>query len=170
MVPRDASIGKEMEVAPGPGSMVLLTRLSRVVYQRATEKVLGMRLKMYSSLNYLREHEGLSQQAMAEALHMDANSCVLLLNDLEAAGLAERRRDPHDRRRHTVALNPAGRRALERAERALESVEDDVLGALDAEERAMLRRLLARALEGTPRPAAAGRHDPPATAGVPTGS
>src|ERR1700730_2222743 len=96
MVPRDASIGKEMEVAPGPGSMVLLTRLSRVVYQRATEKVLGMRLKMYTSLSYLREHEGLSQQAMAEALHMDANSCVLLLNDPAAARLAERRPDRHD--------------------------------------------------------------------------
>jgi hypothetical protein len=33
-----------MDGAPGPGSMVLLTRLARVVYRRATEAVLGMRL------------------------------------------------------------------------------------------------------------------------------
>jgi DNA-binding MarR family transcriptional regulator len=144
----DGTLGDEMGASPGPGSMVLLTRLSRVVYRRATEAVLGMRLKEYTSLIYLREHDGLTQQALAEALHMDANNCVLLLNELEASGLAERRRDPTDRRRHTVAINPAGVRALERADRALESVEDEVLGALSGEERAALRRLLSRALEG----------------------
>jgi DNA-binding MarR family transcriptional regulator len=134
--------------------MVLLTRLARVVYRRATEAVLGMRLKEYTSLIYLREHECLTQQALAEALHLDANNCVLLLNELEAAGLAERRRDAHDRRRHFVTISPAGRQALERADRALESVEDEVLGALSAEERATLRRLLARALESEKAPAA----------------
>jgi DNA-binding MarR family transcriptional regulator len=79
---------------------------------------------------------------------------VLLLNELEAAGLAERRRDAHDRRRHIVTISPAVRQALERADRALESVEDEVLGALSAEERATLRRLLARALESEKAPAA----------------
>jgi len=137
--------------------MVLLTRLSRVVYRRATEAVLGMRLKEYTSLCYLRDHEHLTQQALAEALHMDANNCVLLLNELEAAGLAERHRDPTDRRRHLVAINPDGRHALERAERALESVEDQVLGVLSPEERTTLRGLLRRALEGQ-------------TAGAPAGS
>lgn len=145
-----------MDPAPGPGSMVLLTRLSRVVYRRATEAVLGMRLKEFTSLCYLRDHEQVTQQALAEVLHLDANNCVLLLNELEAAGLAERRRDPTDRRRHLVALNPAGMRALERAERALESVESEVLAALTPEERVTLRRLLSRALEGETAGATAG--------------
>jgi DNA-binding MarR family transcriptional regulator len=140
--------------------MVLLTRLSRVVYRRATESVLGMRLKEYSSLIYLREHDGLSQHSFAEGLHLDANNCVLLLNELEAAGLAERRRDTADRRRHTVAITPAGVHALERADHALESVEDEVLGALTPEERATLRRLLSRALEGERQPAPASRVPP----------
>ena len=72
-----------------------------------------MTLKEYSSLTYLRDHEGQTQQAFAEAMHMDANNCVLLLNQLEDAGLVGRRRDPADRRRHIVALKPAG--AVERA-------------------------------------------------------
>jgi DNA-binding MarR family transcriptional regulator len=174
MIDGDGRIDVEMGAAPGAGSMVLLTRLSRVVYLRATEAVLGMRLKEYISLNYLREHEGLSQQALAEALHMDANNCVLLLNELEAAGLAERRRDPTDRRRHILALNPAGRRALERADQALESVEGEVLGALSADERTTLRRLLNRALEGDQGRAAAsaqtaGRRGPPGPAPRPAG-
>jgi DNA-binding MarR family transcriptional regulator len=130
-----------------PGSMVLLTRLSRVVYRRANESVLGLSLKEYMALNNLREQPNVTQQALGDALHLDANNCVLLLNVLEAGHLAERRRDRTDRRRHIVELTPAGRVAVERADRALESVEDEVLGALSAAERAMLHRLLLRALE-----------------------
>jgi DNA-binding MarR family transcriptional regulator len=129
-----------------PGSMVLLTRLSRAVYRSATEAVLGMSLKDYMALNYLREHAHASQQALGDGLHLDANTCVLLLNVLEAGQLVERRRDPHDRRRHIVEITPAGQQAVERADRALESVEDQVLAALSADERATLRRLLQRAL------------------------
>ena len=128
--------------------MVLLTRLSRVVYRRATEKLLGIRLKQYIALNYLRDGGPTPQQELGESLHLDPNNLVLLLNDLEDEGYAERRRDTSDRRRHIVEITRSGGQALERAERALESVEDDVLGALTAEERATLRRLLVKAMEG----------------------
>jgi DNA-binding MarR family transcriptional regulator len=62
-------------------------------------------------------------------------------------GYVERRRDPADRRRHVVDLTNEGRKALERAERAQEGLEDQVLAGLSADERATLRSLLARALE-----------------------
>jgi DNA-binding MarR family transcriptional regulator len=134
--------------------MVLLTRLSRVVYRRASEAVLGMTLKEYMALTNLRDQRGVTQQALADALHLDPNNCVLLLNVLENGRLAERRRDPSDRRRHIVELTPAGRQALERADRALESVEDEVLGTLTRTERETLHRLLVRAVEGEARKAA----------------
>jgi DNA-binding MarR family transcriptional regulator len=137
---------RPMETTTGSGSIVLLTRLARVVYRASTEELLGIRLKELATLAYLRDHEDASQQALTQALMVDANSCVLLLNELEAAGYAERRRDPDDRRRHIVALTTAGRQALEHAERAQESIEDEVLAALDADERAALRTLLSRAL------------------------
>src|ERR1700682_5756969 len=136
----DATMAQSMESATSaPGSMVLLTRLSRVVYRRASEAALGMTLKEYMALINLRDQTNVTQQALGDALHLDANNCVLLLNVLEAGHLAERRRDPTDRRRHFVELTPAGRLAVERADRALESVEDDVLGALSTAERATLR-------------------------------
>jgi DNA-binding MarR family transcriptional regulator len=128
--------------------MVLLTRLQRVVYRRATESVLGMSLKEYMALCSLREFSSVSQQAFCESLHLDPNNCVLLLNALEGGQLVERRRDPADRRRHLVVLTPGGHEALERADRALESVEDDVLAALSLEQRATLRQLLWLAVEG----------------------
>ncbi len=138
-----------MDPPPELGSSVLLTRLARAVYRRSTEAVLGMRLKQFVALDYLREHGSLAQQALAEALHLDANNLVLLLNELEAGGLAVRRRDPGDRRRHLVEITGAGRRALERAERGMESVEDEVLAGLSPRERRQLRELLRRALAGS---------------------
>jgi len=147
----DATICSTVQSATTPGSMVLLTRLSRVVYRRATDDVLGMSLKEYSALSLLREQPNVSQQAFCEAVHLDPNNCVLLLNSLEAAGLVERRRDQADRRRHIVVLTPRGRKALEQADRALESVEDEVLDALTRDERAALRDLLLRAARGAAR-------------------
>jgi DNA-binding MarR family transcriptional regulator len=142
-----------MEAPSGPGSIVLLTRLARVVYRRSNEELLGIRLKHLMALAYLREHQEASQQAFSEGMHLDANNCVLLLNELEGLGFATRQRDPLDRRRHLLTITEAGRSALERAERAQQTIEGDVLGALSAEERATLNDLLARALDGAKTPA-----------------
>jgi DNA-binding MarR family transcriptional regulator len=136
--------------AETPGALVLATRLSRVAYRRATEEILGMRLKQFSALAYLRQLPGVSQRQLGDAMLLDANNCVLLLNDIEDAGWAERRRDPDDRRRHVVEITDSGREALERAEQALDDLEEDVLEGLTAEERATLRELLAKALAGVP--------------------
>jgi DNA-binding MarR family transcriptional regulator len=135
--------------------MLLLTRLSKVVYRHATESVLGISLKEYAALTTLRDQPHIAQQALCESVHLDPNNCVLLLNALEAAGLVERRRDPSDRRRHIVVLTSTGRAALEHADRALESVEDEVLGALTRAQRAGLHELLVLALDGSEAPAQA---------------
>ena len=54
---------------------------------------------------------------------------------------------PADRRRHIVEITSAGLEALERAEVAQESIEDEILGGLNTADRATLRRLLVKALE-----------------------
>jgi DNA-binding MarR family transcriptional regulator len=138
-----------MSTTPPVGSIVLLTRLSRLIYRRVTEDVLGMRLKAYMTLSSLRDGP-VSQSDLCITMHLDPNNCVLMLNDLEDAGHVERRRDPVDRRRHIVEMTPAGHKAMLHAERAMESLEDDVLGALAPEERDVLRGLLDRALAGEP--------------------
>jgi len=130
------------------GSMVLLTRLAKQVYRRSSEELLGMHLRLLMTLSYLRDHDGCPQQELAEVLCMDANNVVLLLNELEDLGHIKRQRDPLDRRRHRVELTKQGVRALANAERAQETIEDDVLQALDASERATLWQLLTRALHG----------------------
>jgi DNA-binding MarR family transcriptional regulator len=59
----------------------------------------------------------------------------------------ERRRDPADRRRHIVDITEPGLAALEQAESAQGSIEDEILGRLSESERATLRQLLVKALE-----------------------
>jgi DNA-binding MarR family transcriptional regulator len=127
-----------MTTAAATGSMNLLTRLSRDVYRRATEDVIGIRLKQFIALDYLREQGGTTQQQLGETLHLDKNNCVILLNDLEDDGYVERLRDPTDRRRHLVSMTPAGEKALKKAEEKLETLEEDVVGQLSSDERATL--------------------------------
>jgi len=139
----------KMEGGSNTGLVALITQISKALHRRTSEELLGMRLKQFLLLGYVRDHGngGVSQQELETALLIDANSVVLLLNELEAAGLSVRRRDPHDRRRHLVEITPAGRVAVERAEKARESLEDAILTDFTAEERAALTKVLRRLLD-----------------------
>jgi DNA-binding MarR family transcriptional regulator len=128
--------------------MMLLPRLSKQIMRRSSPELLGMDLRLLMALSYLGDHDGAPQQELVDVLCIDAKNVVLLLNELEDRGHLIRRRDSEDRRRHRVHITRAGREALEHAARAQESIEDDVLRALDADERATLQRLLTRAVQG----------------------
>jgi DNA-binding MarR family transcriptional regulator len=131
----------------GTGLVAQLTQISKALHRRTGEELLGMRLKAFMLLGYVQDHQEVSQQELETALLMDANGVVLLLNELEAAGFSIRKRDPNDRRRHLVDLTASGRVALERAEKARESLEDEILSGFTAEERAGLKKMLGRVLE-----------------------
>jgi DNA-binding MarR family transcriptional regulator len=132
-------------------TMILLPRLAKQVMRRSSAELLGIDLRLLMALSYLGDHDGAPQHELVDALCMDAKNVVLLLNDLEDLGYLVRRRDPEDRRRHRVLITQSGRQALDRAARAQEAIEDDVLQALDADERATLWRLLTCALRGAER-------------------
>jgi DNA-binding MarR family transcriptional regulator len=134
----------------GAGMIALVTQISKALHRRTTEELLGMRLKQFMVLGYVRDHGngGVSQQELETAMLIDANAVVLLLNELETAGMSVRKRDPHDRRRHLVEITESGKAALERAERAREGLEGEILAELSPEERAALRKLLRRVLDG----------------------
>src|SRR5690349_17165975 len=131
----------------------LVTQLSKALHRRSTDELLGMRLKGYMTLGYIRDHQGTSQQELEYALLLDANSVVLILNELEAAQFLIRRRDPQDRRRHIVEITATGRHALERADKARESLEDEVLAGVSAEDRERLMALLQKVLDALTAPA-----------------
>ncbi|ORT59447.1 MarR family winged helix-turn-helix transcriptional regulator [Streptomyces sp. CB03238] len=85
-----------------------------------------------------------SQRALADTMEVDPSQLVAILNDLEGAGLAERRRDPADRRRHIVEITDKGATTLREVDTALNAAERELFAALSERDRASLRTLLER--------------------------
>jgi MarR family transcriptional regulator, lower aerobic nicotinate degradation pathway regulator len=134
--------------APDQRLLPLIEHLARVG-RRAAEVTLepgGLRPRHLILLKLLSEHGPASQLALADSLSLDPSNVVGLLNELEERQLITRRRDSADRRRHIVELSSRGEEELCRAYDRLRLVDDDLLSALSALERATLYDLLVRAV------------------------
>jgi DNA-binding MarR family transcriptional regulator len=125
----------------------LLEHLARVGRRAAetTRSPGGLRPRHLIALTLLSEDGPASQQGLSEALRLDPSNVVGLLNELEERELITRRRDPTDRRRHIVEMSSRGEEELCRAYTRIRLVEDDLLRALSADEKATLYKLLVRA-------------------------
>jgi DNA-binding MarR family transcriptional regulator len=98
-------------------------------------------------LSQLAVNEGQSQQALSTALGIHRSAVVALVDDLEQRGLAQRRRDPADRRAYRLYLTSGGRELLTKLERLADEDEAELLSALDAPERSQLISFLQRVAE-----------------------
>jgi DNA-binding MarR family transcriptional regulator len=105
---------------------------------------LAIRTKHYSVLVLLSEEGALAQADLGRRLHIDRTTMVFLVDDLEQAGIVERCRAPHDRRRHAVTLTSDGKALLVQANERIRLAEEEFLGPLSAAERDQLRALLLR--------------------------
>lgn len=122
---------------------------------------LGIKTRHMIALTVLREFGTRGQSDLGQALGMDPTNTVILLNDLESKGLAERRRSPQDRRRHTVIITVAGCQRLAECERIISRLEERMF-KIDATQRSELHRLLvhcAASAAGGPELPAAGAMD-----------
>src|SRR4051795_12627311 len=88
----------------------LLVQLGTHAHRRFAERLAGLDLhpRHFGMLSHLAASEGQSQQALSMALGIHRSAVVALVDDLEQRGVAERRRDPVDRRAYTLYLTPAG--------------------------------------------------------------
>lgn len=130
----------------------LLFRLWRASHTRtaAAFGTIGLTPALFALLNVVGARDGVIQQQLSADMGIDPSAMVKLINELEEAGLAERRRRPGDRRAWEVAITPKGRRTLERARSLAAAVEDEVLGGLSAGDRRQLIALLRQALVAAP--------------------
>jgi DNA-binding MarR family transcriptional regulator len=144
------SVSSDTEVAEFAGQ--LFFRLWRASHMRTADALtsLGLTPALFAVLNVLGAREGTIQQQLSSDMGIDPSAMVKLINELEEAGLADRRRRPNDRRAWEVTITPKGRRTLQRARRLAAQVEDEVLGGLTAADRRQLLTLLRRALASAP--------------------
>jgi DNA-binding MarR family transcriptional regulator len=78
---------------------------------------LGRRPKHFGVLNGIALAGGGSQQELGGRLGLDSSRLVGAIDELEAMGLVERRRDAADRRRYALGLTERDTAALTRARR-----------------------------------------------------
>jgi MarR family transcriptional regulator for hemolysin len=89
-----------------------------------------------------------TQIRLAERCGLDKTTMVVTVDELEKAGLAERRPSPTDRRARIIAVTEAGKALAEEADALIEGVYADVLGSLPEDERAVFGSALARLVSG----------------------
>ncbi|WP_317230399.1 MarR family transcriptional regulator [Clavibacter sp. MX14-G9D] len=102
----------------------------------------------YQVLVAITTEEPASQLALAQRLGIDKTQMTYVIDALADGGHVERQPHPRDRRIRRVVPTDAGRALLATARVALGEVEDVLMRDLDAEERIVLRRLLARVALG----------------------
>jgi DNA-binding MarR family transcriptional regulator len=89
-----------------------------------------------------------TQTELARMVGLDKTTMVVTVDELEAAGLAERRSSQTDRRTRVIAVTKAGERKAGEAEAILQAVREDVLSALPESERQVFLRALGRLVCG----------------------
>jgi DNA-binding MarR family transcriptional regulator len=144
------SVSTDIEVAEFAGQ--LFFRLWRATHSRTADALgsIGLTPALFALLNVLGARDGTIQQQLSADMGIDPSAMVKLINELESAGLAARRRRPGDRRAWEVAITAQGRRALDDARQLVMQVENDVLGGLTPAERRQLLTLLRQALVSSP--------------------
>jgi DNA-binding MarR family transcriptional regulator len=135
----------------------LLARMGHVAAKQFAARLeeLGLTTRMWGALNVLDAEGALTQQVLGKCTGIDPSSMVSTVDDLEAAGLVERRRHPSDRRAHAIHITDHGRETLSRGRLLARSAQEELLTPLSSAERKQLHELLLRLVIATKPKAAA---------------
>jgi len=131
-----------------PGLLLALIGHEAMRRLRAAHTAHNLKPRQFQILGLLHDHGGLAQRELVQTMGVDPSILVTLLNPLEADGFVTRQRDRGDRRRHLVALTPAGREHLASAARAQKDTEDALFASLGDDQREQLRDVLLALRDG----------------------
>ena len=134
---------------PSASPAFLVSQVGAHAAARFAERLatLGLKLPHAGILRALNRAEGLSQQALGEAVGTFPSRLVGLLDELEERRLVERRDRPADRRSYALHLTDRGREALKEIVHVARQHQDDLCRALDESERGQLVGYLRRIAE-----------------------
>lgn len=135
--------------ADRPTVAFLLTQVGTHAAGKFADRVatLGLSPPQVGMLRWIAQQPGNSQQAIAKHFDIQPSRVVTFVDELEERGLAQRGRDPHDRRVRTVELTPQGKQVMRDVRRLITEHDADITATLTADEREQLRGLLERLAE-----------------------
>jgi MarR family transcriptional regulator for hemolysin len=121
---------------PAPDLMLLLSLASHALQTELTAGLAGLRLSPRAQCVLTHAQRGdLTQSQLAEQCGLDKTTMVVTLDELEKAGLAQRRLSGTDRRARIVVVTEAGQTVVAEAQKIVSGIFDDVLGVLPAAQR-----------------------------------
>jgi MarR family transcriptional regulator, transcriptional regulator for hemolysin len=143
-----ATQAAELATARAPLSSDLCWLLSRASHGLTTEftaalEALGISPRDHSVLFTAMTGE-FTQSEIARMVGLDKTTMVVTVDELEAAGLAERRPSTTDRRARVIVVTDAGERLVREADEVLDLVRNDVLSVLEPDERQVFLKALGR--------------------------
>src|SRR5690349_19332939 len=98
-------------------------------------------------LRAIASEPGRSQQALSGQLGLLPSRVVVYVDELEARGYVERRRNPDDRRLHALYLTPSGKKLMTKIGELARQHERLMTDGLDSAQRDTLRQLLSAMAE-----------------------
>jgi DNA-binding MarR family transcriptional regulator len=110
----------------------LIYRAERRLRVRLDEAVAshGITTTEYVTLSVLRERDGLSCAQLARWAFVTPQAMNLVISALERRALIRRRPDPHHGRVLRASVTAKGLKVLERCDRHMDAIEDDMLDGL----------------------------------------
>jgi len=100
-----------------PSLMGYQLRLAQIAIFRDFASTLGglnITPGLFGVLIIVARNPGMTQTALARAVHLDRSTVVTVIDNLEARGLVDRRPSIPDRRANALVLTPSGTRLLKK--------------------------------------------------------
>ncbi|WP_291476265.1 MarR family winged helix-turn-helix transcriptional regulator [Corynebacterium sp.] len=101
----------------------------------------GFNLREYWVLTYLVDGDATSQTTLGEVIGVDRSDMVRLVDSLEQRSLAQRVKDPKDRRRQIISATKKGRKAQEKLTPVVQDAEDKALDESTSKQLKHLKKL-----------------------------
>lgn len=119
----------------------LVGDVSRLMRRTFEQRLQGstLTLAQAKALVHVHRNEGVRQVDLADLLEVQPITLARLIDQLDEAGLVERRADPTDRRAYLIHLTAAAQPHLQAIERVAESIRSQALqGLSEAQSRAVV--------------------------------
>lgn len=134
-------------LAAGTGFKLVKLGEMAIRYAENTLSLLGIKPRHFHVLATIADNPEFSQKEISTTLGLDPNIMVGVIDELETAGLAIRRRSSTDRRKYVLEVTKSGQTVLKKGMSALDKGEAEFFAALSEEQKAVLDTLCVQLIQ-----------------------